>query len=93
MRINVYAEELPEGSMDRCVQHITKTAETGITYHGARLFLKSPAALHDRPDDDDRTAITFWGPRERIAMLLRQLANTIDFVEPAKNVAGALADH
>jgi hypothetical protein len=75
VRINIYAEELPD---ERAVERVSKTADTGRTYFGARLYLKSPEALHDRDGDDDRSAITFWGPREKVAALLRQLADTME---------------
>lgn len=39
-----------------------KAADTGITYHGVRMYLASPDILHHTPDDDDRSAITFWIP-------------------------------
>lgn len=58
MRINVYDEEIT-GEVD-CV---TKTADTGLTFMGLRLYLASPDVLHDVPGDDDRSAITFWFER------------------------------
>jgi len=75
LRINVYAEELPT---ERAVERVSKTADTGTTYFGARLYLQSPEALHDRDGDDDRSAITFWGPRTKVAALLRELASAMD---------------
>jgi hypothetical protein len=76
VRINVYAEEiLREGKR---VEQVKKTAENGKTFFGARLYLHSPGQLHDTEDDDDRSAITIWGPRAIVADLLRELANTID---------------
>jgi hypothetical protein len=32
------------------------------TFYGVRVFLESPSVLHHSPDDDDRSAITFWVP-------------------------------
>jgi hypothetical protein len=75
VRINVYAEELPD---ERAVERVETTAKTGRTYFGARLYLKSPEALHDDPEDDDRSAITFWGPRAKVAKLLRELADAME---------------
>jgi hypothetical protein len=57
MRINVYSQELTKK-----VELVEKTADTGITYYGVRLYLASPDILHHTPDDDDRSAITFWVP-------------------------------
>lgn len=78
MRINIYAEELPT---ERRVERISTTADTGRTYFGARVYLQSPESLHDEPGDDDRSAITFWGPREKVAALLRELADTMQSEE------------
>jgi hypothetical protein len=63
MRINVYHEELNE----EC-EVVQKTAETGIVYYGIRLFMKSAPELHFKPEDDDRTAITFWFGTRRECM-------------------------
>ncbi len=35
------------------------------TFVGIRVYLKSPQELHDDPEDDDRSAITFWVPWTR----------------------------
>lgn len=80
MRINIYAEELPdpEAPRDRRVECVATTTDTGRTFYGARLFLRSPKELHDEPGDDDRSAITIWGPREKVAALLRELADTME---------------
>lgn len=74
MRINVYAEELPT---ERRVERVSTTAKTGRTYYGARVYLQSAESLHDKDGDDDRSAITFWGPREKVAALLRELADAM----------------
>jgi hypothetical protein len=56
MRINIYDEEVTGE-----VTAVTKTAaDTGLTFTGLRIFLASPEVLHDEPDDDDRSAVTFW---------------------------------
>lgn len=57
MRINVYSQELTKE-----VAHVSKVVDTGIEYHAIRLYLASPDILHHTPDDDDRSAITFWIP-------------------------------
>ena len=81
MRVNVYAEELPD---DRRVERARTIAGTGKVFFGARIFLKSADALHDYEDgsDDDRSAITFWGPRDKVAALLREAADIIDESNP-----------
>ncbi len=76
MRINVYAEELTD---NRPVARVRKyVEETDTTYFGARIYLESASVLHDDILDDDRSAITFWGPREKVAALLRKAADTMD---------------
>lgn len=55
MRVNVYSEELtPE------VQVTETVAKTGKAYPGVRFVLDSSKQLHHKPDDDDRSAVTFW---------------------------------
>lgn len=56
MRIQIYDEEITGET-----QLIEKTAsDTGLTFLGLRLFLASSDVLHNEPNDDDRSAITFW---------------------------------
>jgi hypothetical protein len=58
MRVHVYEEELGEG-----VELITKHNVNGNeTFYGLRIWLQSCQALldHSTPEDDDRSAITFW---------------------------------
>lgn len=81
MRINVYSQELTKE-----LQVVGKTADTGITYYGVRMFLASPDELHHTADDDDRSAITFWVPNAHsftkydLANLLRQMAQMVELV-------------
>ena len=77
MRINIYEEELPDelGARITCV---TKTTSEGQTFFGVRLFLKSPAALHNTADEDDRSAITIWGTQRKVATLLWAMAASIE---------------
>lgn len=35
------------------------------TFYGIRMYLASPSELHHSPQDDDRSAITFWVPWTR----------------------------
>ena len=60
MRLNIYSQELTKEVMP-----VSKTADTGITYHGIRLMLASADILHHTPEDDDRSAVTFWIPNAR----------------------------
>lgn len=78
MRINIYAEELPDQHDPRATRVVEKRTETGRVFFGERLYLHSPRELHDTPDDDDRSAITIWGPRAKVAALLRRMADEID---------------
>lgn len=74
MRINVYSQELtPE------VIQIEKHSNTGVIYHAAQLILHSSNRLHHPPQDDDRSAVTFWLPRstcnrEEVAKGFEELA-------------------
>ena len=83
MRINVYSEELTDE-----VEVVEKTADTGVTFYGLRIFLKSAPELHNDVDDDDRSAITFWVPATKDGTVLKRdsaLASLLD------NLNGALA--
>lgn len=61
MRVNVYAEELTS-----MTELVTKVVDAGTpaerTFYGVRIFLNSPIELHHSPNDDDRSAVTFWVP-------------------------------
>lgn len=57
MRIHVYSQELTKE-----VSLVGTTADTGLTYYGVRFWLASPDVLHHTPEDDDRSAVTFWLP-------------------------------
>lgn len=58
MRLNVYSQELTDE-----VLHIQKESNTGVVYHAAQLILHSSEQLHHPPEDDDRSAVTFWLPK------------------------------
>jgi hypothetical protein len=66
MRINVYTEELPNGSpMPNCevvtAEYVSARTGKPMTNYGLRIFLRSPDSLHFIPGrDDDRSAVTFW---------------------------------
>ena len=58
MRVNIYSQELTNE-----VVVISKEIKgTNKTYIGAQLILHSSPMLHALPDDDDRSAVTFWLP-------------------------------
>lgn len=85
MRINVYSQELTAE-----VKLIAKESDgkhddgSPIVYHAAQLMLHSSPRLHHPPEDDDRSAVTFWLPKskarreemarafERIAAMFRE---------------------
>ena len=74
MRINVYSQELTDE-----VILLEKESNTGITYHAAQLILHSSPMLHQPPEDDDRSAVTFWLPnsqsrREAMAQAFERIA-------------------
>lgn len=70
MRINVYSQELtPE------VLKITKKSNTGVVYHAVQFVLHSSPMLHHPPEDDDRSAVTFWLPQSERG--LRELKNAL----------------
>lgn len=74
MRINVYSQELTDE-----VQLVAKNSNTGVAYHAAMLVLHSSPRLHHPPQDDDRSAVTFWLPkskerREAIAKAFEEIA-------------------
>ena len=83
MRINVYSQELTNE-----VLMVAKKSNTGVTYHAAQLILHSSERLHHPPNDDDRSAVTFWLPkskkrREQMALAFEELA-TIFRTAPAE---------
>jgi hypothetical protein len=74
MRINVYSQELTSE-----VNLLAKESNTGVTYHAAQLVLHSSPMLHHPPQDDDRSAVTFWLPkskerREEMALAFDRIA-------------------
>jgi hypothetical protein len=77
MRVNVYAEEITDN-----VEIIEKKID-GQKFTGVRFWLHLPVTiggeqfqgpfLH-RPDDDDSSAVTFWGKRDLRETLRKALA-------------------
>ena len=74
MRINVYSQELTSE-----VNVLEKTSNTGLIYSAVQLMLHSSPMLHHPPEDDDRSAVTFWLPksqerREALASAFEEMA-------------------
>lgn len=69
MRINVYSQELTGE-----VAIVEKTDGRGTRHYGVRLFFDGSPRLHNRPDDDDRSAITYWLPDDG-SFTRRDMAN------------------
>lgn len=86
MRVNVYTEELP--AYGRQVEIVTAeytNSHTGrpMTNYGLRVYLKSAPELHQPPNDDDRSAVTFWcGALENIQGLISMLKREADAFKP-----------
>jgi hypothetical protein len=73
MRINIYSQELTK---EICL--VYKDSNTGIRYYGVRFYLASPEVLHHTPEDDDRSAITFWIPNNK-TFSREDLARVFDY--------------
>lgn len=88
MRLNVYSQELiliDPGNP--AIELVDQRANTGIHYHAVRMFLHSTDKLHDDPEDDDRSAVTFWLPkskvnRNRLALLFEDMAKLVRSAPP-----------
>lgn len=86
MRINVYSQELTAE-----VYLVAKESNTGLTYHAAQLMLHSSPLLHHPPQDDDRSAVTFWLPksadrREAMACAFEAIAEIFRTAPPASGL-------
>ncbi len=82
MRINVYSQELTSE-----VHLINKKSNTGLVYSAVQLMLHSSDKLHHPPEDDDRSAVTFWlpkseGRRELLATLFEDMAELVRNAPP-----------
>lgn len=82
MRINVYSQELTDE-----VNVVEKVSNTGLIYSAVQLMLHSSPMLHHPPQDDDRSAVTFWLPksadrREALARAFVKMANAIRSAKP-----------
>ena len=82
MRINVYSQEITDE-----VNLLEKESNTGTVYSAVQFMLHSSPMLHHPPQDDDRSAVTFWlpksaGRREALASLFERAAKMIREVRP-----------
>lgn len=82
MRINLYSQELTDE-----VELIETKADTGVLYTAVRMYLHSTEKLHHTPDDDDRSAISFWLPksnkrREELARAFERMAQHVRNAPP-----------
>lgn len=83
MRINVYSQELTNE-----INSFAKESNTGLIYSAVQLMLHSSPMLHHPPEDDDRSAVTFWLPRSPERR--EELART--FERMAVEVRGAIPE-
>ena len=82
MRINVYSQELTDE-----VNVVEKESNTGLVYSAVQLMLHSSPKLHHPPQDDDRSAVTFWLPksarrREELARAFENMAARVRAARP-----------
>ena len=82
MRINVYSQELTNE-----VKVIEKESNTGLVYSAVQMMLHSSPMLHHPPQDDDRSAVTFWLPksaerREALAQTFEAMAAAVRGARP-----------
>lgn len=82
MRINVYSQELTDE-----VNTVEKMSNTGLVYSAVQLMLHSSPLLHHPPQDDDRSAVTFWLPksaerRESLARAFEEMAARVRAARP-----------
>ncbi|TXH19115.1 MAG: hypothetical protein E6R03_00995 [Hyphomicrobiaceae bacterium] len=82
MRVNVYSQELTDE-----VNVLEKQSNTGLVYSAVQIMLHSSPMLHHPPQDDDRSAVTFWLPesterREALAKAFEEMAARVRSARP-----------
>jgi len=82
MRVNVYSQEITSE-----VNLIEKESNTGVVYSAVQFILHSSDKLHHPPEDDDRSAVTFWLPksvhrRAELAAAFMTAANLVVDAQP-----------
>ncbi len=60
-RVNIYAEELLTET-ELVIKRVSDKKFGDRQFYGLRIYLASPDVLHHSPEDDDRSAITFFVP-------------------------------
>lgn len=85
MRINVYSQELTDE-----VILVEKESNTGVVYSAVQIILHSSERLHHPPQDDDRSAVTFWLPRsaERRESLAQAFERMASMIRSARDETG-----
>ena len=98
MRVNVYAEELPEeGSVEIIGKEIN-----GHVFTGLRIPLYLPVTLPDgtqargkfmhHPDDDDSSAITIWGKQDLRRLLVESMTKLNDHYKEGSAITDVLLE-
>jgi len=82
VRINVYSQEITSE-----INVIEKTSNTGLVYTAVQVMLHSSPMLHHPPEDDDRSAVTFWLPksaarRHELALTFERMAGQVRKARP-----------
>jgi hypothetical protein len=83
MRVNIYSQELILNGDPGTIELGTSGSNTGVEYPYVRMMLHSSSKLHHPPQDDDRSAVTFWLPKSQskrwaLKQLFLQMADLID---------------
>ena len=82
MRVNIYAEEMPDEPRLEIIEKIID----GNHFTALRIYLELPATVDGkqyqgpfmhRPGDDDSAAVTFWGKRD-LRITLRRALEMLD---------------
>lgn len=82
MRVNIYSQDLTGE-----VRLIEKKSNAEVVYSAVQMILHSSDKLHHPPQDDDRSAVTFWLPnsnarRNELALAFRVMANLVLLARP-----------
>lgn len=79
MRLNIYGDE--QHGEAHLVRKVVHSGNAATITRGIRFYLSSGEHLNDDPDHDDRSAVTFWIPRDdgrsQPGVLYRQFATAL----------------